>query len=434
MRRRLYLQVYLGFVGIILLFLVVASVFAWQLRPEAQGVPRPVVALAELVADGLPGAEAPVAEVESALRERARRLGMQLSLFDAHRERVAFVGPPLPRPPVEADRAAWVHERGGPPALLVRLADGRWLALSFDWRVGRMGTLTWLAWFALLAGVVAVGAYPVARRVVRRLERLEAAVDQLGAGDLTARVGVEGRDEVADLAKSFNRAAERIEALVSAQRRMLANASHELRTPLARLRLAVELLGDARPDVREEAAQDIVELDTLIEDLLLAARLTTQGRPATAARVELGKLLAEECARIGAAASGTALATSGDERLLRRLVRNLLDNARHHGGGTPVEARLEPLGGDGGVRLSVADRGPGVPESERERIFEAFYRPAGHSQARDGGVGLGLALVREIARQHAGEARCLARPGGGTVIEVDLRGAPPDASSPPTSR
>jgi signal transduction histidine kinase len=438
-RRRLYLQVYLGFLGITLLFVLVGSLFAWweRMGREDRPPPAPLVALAELVAEGLPGADAPVGELERALRERGQRFGVDLSVWDAKGTRLASAGVRMPAPQA-GHGAQWIHVHFGPSAFALPLADGRWLGVAVDWRRvgGRMGggDLAWLAWLALLAGVVALGAHPLARRITRRLERLQTAVDQLGAGDLSARVGVEGRDEVAELAKRFNRAAERIEGLVSAQRRMLASASHELRTPLARLRLAVELLGDARPDLRDEAARDIAELDALIEDLLLAARLTTQGRPASAARVDLGKLLAEECARAGAVVSGPALSLDGDERLLRRLVRNLLDNAHHHGGGTQVEASLEALDAEVGVRLRVADRGPGVPESERERIFEAFYRPAAHSEANDGGVGLGLALVREIARAHRGEARCIARPGGGTIIEVDLRGAPRDASSSPPSR
>ena len=107
----------------------------------------------------------------------------------------------------------------------------------------------------MLAGAIGIGAYPVVRRLTRRLERLQARVDALGEGDLSARVDVEGTDEVAVLARSFNRAAERVEALVNAQRSTLASASHELRSPLARIRVALELLqGDERPELRETSA------------------------------------------------------------------------------------------------------------------------------------------------------------------------------------
>jgi signal transduction histidine kinase len=107
----------------------------------------------------------------------------------------------------------------------------------------------------------------------------------------------------------------------------------------------------------------------------------------------------------------------GEPKLLRRMVRNLLENAVRYGAGTPIEVRLARVG-DAALRLDVCDGGPGIPEPERERIFEPFYRIAGASEAA-GGVGLGLALVRQIARRHGGEAHCLAN-GGGACLRVTL--------------
>jgi signal transduction histidine kinase len=109
----------------------------------------------------------------------------------------------------------------------------------------------------------------------------------------------------------------------------------------------------------------------------------------------------------------------GEERLLRRAVRNLLENARRYGG-DGVEARLDAA--DGAVRLIVCDRGPGVPEAYRERIFEPFFRLPGHAE-REGGVGLGLALVRQIAERHGGEVRCAPREGGGSCFTLTLPAA-----------
>jgi len=268
----------------------------------------------------------------------------------------------------------------------------------------------------LLAVAVAVGAYPVARRLTRRLERLRAGVEGLGAGDLRTRVAVEGRDEVAALAASFNHAADRIEALVSAQRTLLASASHELRSPLARLRVALELMGADRPDLRERVARDVAELDDLIEELLLASRLEAVEQLDRREDVDLLGLVAEEAARSTAEVSGRPVVVKGDAKLLRRLVRNLLENAARYGA-PPVEAMVDEA--DGRARLRVCDRGPGVPEREREQIFAPFYR-ASSRPSGEGGSGLGLALVRQIARRHGGEARCLPRDGGGSCFEVDL--------------
>jgi signal transduction histidine kinase len=420
MRRRLYLHIYLGFLGITALVLVVSAAVAWHWQPDE--VPTQLAEMAALVGEALPGPERPADELESALADRARRLGLHLSVWSAAGERLAYAGEPLPAPPPGASGTTWLpHEHMIGTGVAVRLADGRWLGVAFDGRPWRRGAppFVWLAAFGL---ITAAGAYPVARRIARRLERLDRAVNQLGSGDLSARVAVEGKDEVADLARSFNRAAERIQSLVGAQRRMLASASHELRTPLARLRMAVELLGAERPELRAEAERDVAELDALIDDLLLAARLTTLERPATSEPVDLAKLVAEECARTDTACAAEPVVVQGDARLLRRLLANLLENARRHGGDREVQVSVGPRDAGDGAVLRVADRGPGVPESERERIFEAFYRPPGHSESNDGGVGLGLALVREIARQHRGDARCLPRPGGGTLFEVELRG------------
>ena len=200
------------------------------------------------------------------------------------------------------------------------------------------------------------------------------------------------------------------------QRRQLAFASHELRSPLARLRVSLELLaGDEA--LKERAARDLGELDALIGELLEASRLEALGKPDRGETVDLLGLVAEEAARTGAVVEGEPALVRGDPRLLRRLVRNLLDNARRHAAGADVEARVERVGE--GARLTVADRGPGVPEAQRERIFEPFYRPPGTPET-GASFGLGLALVRQIARAHGGEARCLPRDGGGTVFEATL--------------
>ena len=267
---------------------------------------------------------------------------------------------------------------------------------------------------ALLALAVGVGAYPLARRLTRRLERLQAGVESLGAGDLSARVRTEGRDEVARLAHSFNRAAARIEELVGAHKALLANASHELRTPLARIRMAVELMKESADPVRKAGLeQDIAELDALIDEILLASRLDAVKEREADEEVDLLALAAEECARYeNAELDGEAVTVRGDPRLLRRMLRNLLENAKHHGA-PPIEVRVSRAGD--GAEIAVCDHGAGVPESERERVFEPFHR-AGTRQ----GSGLGLALVRQIARRHGGDARCAPQSGRDSCFIVVL--------------
>ena len=278
---------------------------------------------------------------------------------------------------------------------------------------------------AMLFVAVAVGAYPVVRRLTRRLESLKSGVEQFGAGDLSFRVQDNGKDEVAALATSFNLAAERIEALLRSQKSLLANASHELRSPLARLKMAFSMLDDASPAQRARLGQEIntniVELDALVEEVLLASRLEGGAQSLRLEPVDLLAIAAESAA-LGDAELEIEdgierLPLNGDDRLLRRALRNLLENARRYGGPV-VELKVRRAGQDR-VELLVCDRGPGVPEPMRERIFEAFFRLPGHAEV-SGGVGLGLSLVKQIATAHQGTVRCDAREGGGSCFVITL--------------
>ncbi len=301
----------------------------------------------------------------------------------------------------------------------------------------------WLLGFVALA--VALGAYPIVRRLTKRLEGLQQGVERWGDGDLSTRLPVQGQDEVAFLAERFNAAAERVQTLVKSHKSLLANASHELRSPLARIRMGLELLGrDAvGAQQRSEMARSIDELDQLIDEILLASRLDLRdaGDASTLGpteEVDLVGLAAEECARTGAdldIAPGTpSVLVQGHAKLLRRVLRNLLENARRHG---RAASSPDAVGAEADVRLRLAveqgagqhaartavlwveDRGPGVPVALRDRIFEAFYRLPGASE-REGGVGLGLSLVKTIVERHGGRVHCEDRPGGGARFVVSL--------------
>ena len=274
--------------------------------------------------------------------------------------------------------------------------------------------------FGTLALVVGVVAYPFVRRLTQRLERLQRGVESLGAGDLSARVAVEGRDEVAQLAQSFNRATERIEALVGAHKTLLANASHELRTPLARIRLATELMkGSADPKRRAGLEQDIAELDLLIDEILLASRLDAVADLDVVEQIDLLALAAEECARCsGVQVDGECAMVDGDPRLLRRLLRNLLENAQRHGQ-PPVQVHIDRS--PEGVRITVIDHGAAIPAGQGDRLFEPFYRRA--SGNNGAGTGLGLALVRQIAQHHRGSVRFAPTAEDRNSFVVDLPSA-----------
>jgi signal transduction histidine kinase len=243
------------------------------------------------------------------------------------------------------------------------------------------------------------------------------------------RVPATGNDEVGFLAARFNRAAEQVEALVKArdallasQKSLLANASHELRSPLTRIRMGLELLGSAPGTAaKKEIARNIGELDLLIDEILLASRLDAKEADlGTVEAVDLVGLAAEECALTQSVLvlqmEGTELLVPGVGKLLRRAVRNLLENARRYADG---EATLTLTRQGQTAVLQVCDQGPGVPLALQDRIFEPFYRLPGASE-REGGVGLGLALVKSIAQRHGGGVSCRNRPEGGACFEIQL--------------
>ena len=414
--QRLYLQFYATILLVLAAF-VGAAAITWKLVEEE--TPQYLDIAAELTGALLPDRDAPQAEAQKALDALNRKLRFDLTLYRPDGTMIAMVGRPPPRFDPRRARTGWRRGPGG-PTFTLQVPDGRWLVARQVRE--RPSPILWVVGgLALLAIAIAVGSYPVVRRLGRRLERLKTGVEQLGSGDLGARVAVEGRDEVAALAASFNRSAQRIEELIAAHRLLLANCSHELRTPLARISVAASLLGEqADARTRDELKRDIAELDHLIEEILLASRLeAVQGleRPEP---VDLLAVAAEEAAHYDLEASGQPVTVDGDRLLLRRLVRNLLENARRYAGEGPVEVSVTSQAGR--ALLEVRDHGPGVPPDERERIFEPFYRPAA-TRETGRGSGLGLALVRDIAGRHGGTVVCLAADDGGSRFRVDLPAA-----------
>src|SRR5712672_1003890 len=415
--QRLYLQFYLTILVVLAVFVGAAALF-WRLAEDEARTPQHLDVAAELTGALLPEADTPVIDQQKALEGLHRKLRFDLALYRPDGGVIAMAGRTPPRFDASRARTGWRRSQGV-PSFTLQLPDGRWL-VARQVRERPNPTFWITAFLALVALAVAVGAYPVVRGLGRRLERLKAGVEQFG-GNLGARVKVEGRDELAALAESFNRSAQRIEELVAAHRLLLANCSHELRTPLARIAVAASLLSEAADaKTRESLKQDIAELDQLIEEILLASRLDAQTALDRREPVDLLALAAEEAAHYDLEATGAPVTVAGDRLLLRRLIRNLLENAKRYAGNGPIAISVAAEA-DRAV-LDIADHGPGVPASERERIFEPFYRL---EQTRENGrgSGLGLALVRQIARRHGGEAVCLAAEGGGSRFRIDLPAA-----------
>ena len=408
--RRLYLQVYFTIVASLVLVVLTAGL-VWHFFAGVPPFNQPFAVAGEVIGELVPPASAPPAEQQRAIDRLARRLDADLALFGRAGEQLAAAGRPLPAP--GRNSGYWLRTPAG-PAVVIAISGGRRLVARLPPR-GRPTALFLVTFLGAVALAVALAARPVAKRVTGRLERLQHGVESLGAGDLGARVKVEGRDEVARLAKSFNDAAARIESLVDAHKMLLANASHELRTPLTRIRLGLELV-DAQPERKAELARDIAELDQLVDEILLVSRLDTTDALDVHEDIDLAALAAEECARYDdCSVSGEQVTVRGDPMLLRRLIRNLVENAQLHGK-PPIEVTVGRR--DGKALLQVSDQGPVIEASAREKLFSRFYRIPGRSGAK--GTGLGLALVQQIARRHGGSVSYDADAGSRFTVALPM--------------
>lgn len=302
-----------------------------------------------------------------------------------------------------------------------------WLLLELQ-RVRFLGWIAHVQHLPILALAV-LFCYLLAYSLTKPVRALQAAVDRFGRGDFRARVGSDRKDELGDLGRTFDRMADRIQTLLTAERRLLQDISHELRSPLARLALAVELArsGDDGPRAFDRIQKESDRLNDLVGQLLQVTR--AEGDPSTLVLepVRLDTLVehvvsdgALEAEARGAAVvfqDRESVTVRGNPELLRRAVENIVRNAiRHAPTGTAVEVGLS---NGSHVSLRIRDRGPGVPEGDLSRIFDAFYRVDSDRNRQSGGVGLGLAIARRAVELHHGTIRARnTHPGLEVQIEL----------------
>lgn len=380
-----------------------------------------------LVADGV----SRDAAVEDAIRARLSQnlsQGLRVHLVtDAEREKLA-AEPRKPPPPRQRPSGSdpggpgvpmgW---GGGPPrdemydySVSLPTADGHWMNGRFGTRPGRV--MPWFDWPLLYAGAAAVVALLLAslwvgRRVAQPLGRLADAARALRLGEMRGAVPETGPTPVREAARAFNAMSERVLTMLKSQRAMMAAVAHDLRTPIAALRFRAELVTET--DTRDRLLATIQEMQTMTEAVLDALRIDGGGEPARP--VDIGALadsLCADMAELGSDVSYTsdiALTSNCRAAEVRRALRNLIENALRYG----KRARVSADSANGLANVHVDDDGPGIPETELERVFEPFARLEESRNAETGGHGLGLAIARLIARGHGGDISLHNRAGGG---------------------
>ncbi|MGE0549516.1 MAG: sensor histidine kinase [Kofleriaceae bacterium] len=427
-RRRLALRVY-AFAAVLSVAIMVAllTLPRYMRRPSYL---EPQAALMQFLVERI-STKDPVEFAASTTRLESRLRG-RLTLFDEHGTVLrTTVTPPLPVPTRE-ELATLRHEKWSLDVgrIVVRSDDGTMVGVYAPNRQGFPWSIVLPMGAAIL---VCVGAASVwfSRRLVHPLDQLARAARQFGTGDTTARARLDRHDELGDLGAVFDDMADRTAAVLSAQRQLMGDVSHELRTPLARIRVALELAAEdpvAAKDVLADVGADLDEIDQLIDDILTTARLHGDSVNIDRRPMQLGELATRAVDRFTARHPGRVLqhtiddserAIECDPVLLRRALDNLLDNAaKYSEPAAPVSFVVHPNASS--IAFEITDRGIGMSPDELERAFTPFWRADQSRTRTTGGVGLGLALARRIARAHGGDVTLSSAPGQGTIARLSL--------------
>jgi signal transduction histidine kinase len=309
-------------------------------------------------------------------------------------------------------------------AAWLQLADGSWLTVRVDREaLGVLWPLRFGLGLSVLTGGIALLAVWAARRVTVPLERFAQAAGRLGTDVNAPPMAEAGPSEILQAARAFNQMQERIQRLVDDRTRMLAAIAHDLRTVLTRLRLRAELIDDT--EQQGKAIADLDAMATMLDETLAFARDDSAGE--TREDVDLAALVRSLCDDL--ADAGQPVHYLGPDRLrfacrpvaLRRALANLIDNAVKYGGVAEVGLQADR----DTIRLTIEDRGAGIPAAAREQVFQPFFRLEPSRSRATGGTGLGLAVARTIVHRHGGEITLDDRPGGGLLVRVILPAAGP---------
>jgi len=300
----------------------------------------------------------------------------------------------------------------------IRRDDGRWTVIEPE---PSFGLNAWqqrsALWFVLSVLATAPVAYLFARRLADPIRRFAEAATRLGHDPTAPPLALSGPVEIRDAVVAFNDMQQRLHRYVEDRTAMVGAIAHDLRTPLTRLRFRIE---SAPEDQRAKMAADLDQMEAMIGAALMFVR--DASRPAERTKLELSSLLESLCDEMAETGHDTQVTSAdrvvldGDPMALRRLFSNLLENAVKFG----RQARTRVFRDDANAIVEIEDEGPGIPAEDHEKVFEPFYRQEPSRSRQTGGIGLGLAVVRSIARAHGGDVALINRPGGGLTARVQL--------------
>lgn len=289
----------------------------------------------------------------------------------------------------------------------------------------------------LILSLCLAGAFFAIRRMLSPLKVLTEAVERIRRGEFAYRIPECGRDELGELARSFNGMSAELEEMIRAREQLLLDVSHELRTPITRIKLALEMSPDSAAN--ESIRDDLREMEAMISELLENARLDSANGKLHLEDVDIATLAAEAAADADGRPPGVRLigCTAGDGPLIRadrarvrKVLANVLGNAAKYSGegSLPVEVRIEA--GPDEVTVRIEDHGAGIPEAELPRIFEPFYRVDRSRSRETGGYGLGLSLCKRIMEAHGGGIAISSREGEGTEVALTFPRTGPSVPHP----
>lgn len=445
MRRKMFRRVYLY--GVLLLVVAVAAAIAVHKivggTPHWRGTAR---RYAQRLGKELGARPTDLKKLASKLEAFRHITAMDVAVYAVDGTRLGAAGSNPPKPlsasKARSLKAQKLFHRGASFYVAIpldpKVKDSAYLA--FQGHAGR-GLIKFAVTLLVILLAVGLVSIPLARSIARPLERLTGTARQLADGDLSARSGLDRKDEVGVLARTIDEMAGQLEHRIHTEKELLANVSHEIRTPLARIRVALELCSDDRSDLEKIRAhlssieEDISELDRLVDDVLVASRLdlavgSGEGKGFTPRKTPMSvREAADQAARrfavthpehtLEVQVSADLPQVQAEAALIRRVLGNLLDNAAKYSEKNQA-VTLSASADAENVTVEIIDRGIGVGEEDLEHLFEPFFRTDRSRSRGTGGTGLGLTLCKRIVEAHEGAISALQNPEGGTTVRFSL--------------